>query len=134
MTQPVEPFNPSREELREWAYGDHDGMWPVEDWDIIVAEEQDADLYFELAGDPACPHRDTFLHFLHILVAEHFRPPPPALPLSQRLQDLLAQGEAAEDGDLRAWARRSRELIADPTRFDYDTWFGGTLVWRRPGS
>ena len=64
----MNPFDPTDDELRQWARSD--GPWPVQDFDLIVAEAERLSLLLELASSP---QREFFLRCLYLVVGDAVR-------------------------------------------------------------
>ena len=111
--------NPTAEDIRRWA-SDPGSLCPMEDWDLVITGIGFEVLFIELVEDEACPKADFFLHCLYLGVYDTVR----AGMKCDVLQPLLQRGEASKEQALRIWARRSRALIANPSRADNDLWWG----------
>lgn len=120
------PYNPTPEEIRAWAY-DADAMEPVQDFDLMVADEPNDALCLELAADPACPKRRWFLSVLYLVVGDAVRS---GFKVRSReaVEALLERGGSLHHPDVEAWRRHSRALLDDPRSFDYDAWCAGGLA------
>jgi hypothetical protein len=117
-------WNPTPEELCAWAY-QADAMWPTEDWDLAVADDDRSTLVLRLATDVACPSRNFFLRCLYLLVGDAVRSGFVA-HRRESVLGLLAQVPADCPPDVTRWANRSRELMAGPSsRVDYVLWCEG---------
>jgi hypothetical protein len=116
--------NPTEAEVREWAFL-LDEYYPSEDWDIVIALDASLDhVFLELASDPKCPNRQTFLSVLYIVVGDAVR-----TKWSTRsepyLRAFINSGLAHPDHQIQSWAARSFDLIANPSSFDYYLWCSG---------
>jgi hypothetical protein len=129
----ADPWNPTVEELRAWAYKD-DAMWPGEDWDLAVTSEDRAELILQLAMDPACPSRDFFLRCLYLLVGDAVRTSF-VVHSRQAVIDLLNRVPADCPPDIGRWVARARELIQGPPEaVDRDLWCDGGYARAEHGS
>ncbi|MEU7790987.1 hypothetical protein [Amycolatopsis sp. NPDC049159] len=107
-------FHPTDAEIRAWAYSGEDE--PMQDWDILLAEPGNLPLLLELAGDPACPARETLLGSLYCVVGHE-----------QSKEQFRETAEvAARSGNawLETWARRVREILDHPEAFNRKDWCG----------
>jgi len=123
-----DPWNPQQAEIREWAYSE-DQLEPDQDWDLVLANLDELDLYLEIAADDACPNWGYFLRVLYLVVGDAVR----TEFQTESREDLEALLEAT-----RAFAKRrfdllrerAEDLIARPETFDYDNWCLGGFVRR----
>lgn len=119
----MNPFDPGDDELREWAQGDL--TWPVQDFDLMVADYERAPLLVELTSSPA---REFAFRCLYLVVGDAIRSDfnsTSRLRVETMLDD--AEGAALADGGVRRWVIDSRELLDHPERFDYTLWCDGGL-------
>ncbi len=121
-----DPFNPTADELVEWAY-DPDAVEPVQEWAVTITDLDRADLFLRLAADPACPNRIFFLKCLYLLTGDAVRFEG-GEAARRILSPHLERARQLEDPRLARWAQRSLELIADPRRFDWTAWCEGGLA------
>lgn len=123
----VDPWNPTSQEIRSWAY-DADADEPCQDWGLALSWLQDESVYLSLAADEACPKRRFFLSLLYFRVGDAvrngFRDRRKSIVIG-----LIERGNEYSHPDLSAWQRRSRDLIAYPAKFEYDAWCGGQLAY-----
>jgi hypothetical protein len=129
-----DPFHPTHEEIERWARTPGE-LYPVEDWDIIIADDENSDLFLRLAGDPTCVNHDGVLGLLYAYAGQVVR-----IGAAERIAKLKELVERAKTFDLdgvQLWASRATAAIAgtgpDPRprarREDYEFWFCGG--WRR---
>lgn len=117
--QIIDPYHPSDQELREWANGKRFDL--PQDWEIVVPLERGLHkLILALAGNPACrpARKRTLLHMLYA-ITEQFgisRSEP------EHMEMLVSAALASQDPATVLWARRSIEVIKDPTRFHRKKW------------
>lgn len=69
MGEPIERFGG---DVIAWAYSDQDS-WPMQDWDLLLADPRDGALLLRLASDLVCQTRAFFLHCLSILIGDSVR-------------------------------------------------------------
>lgn len=130
-----DPFNPTHAELDQWARTP-DAMYPCEDWDLVVAIDENAELFRRLAGDPTCANRDAILNFLYVYAGHVVRVGASAESVAV-LQRAITLSASSALGDVRQWATRAKAVLAgagpsprrDATREEYDFWFG--CGWQR---
>jgi len=122
-----DPWNATEEDLRAWAYSPG-ALYPIEDWDLAVTADSNAELLLEFASDPACPSREFFLRCLYLLVGDAVRSRFIAHARGA-VENLLAQVGEKSLPTVIQWAVRSRSLLdAPPSAVDYATWCDGGLV------
>ena len=111
----LDEVNPTQEEIRAWAMSG--AVAPMEDWDIVIAEPENAELLLDLVGDPTCPSGPYLLGSLYCLVGHSDHADP-------RL--VSAAGVAVGSSDVRvsAWGRRVRHVLSHPADFRRDDWCG----------
>lgn len=120
-----DPYDPSDDDLRAWAQGD--GMWPVEDFDLIVAAIHDrVSLLLELSTSP---QREFFVGCLYLVVGDAVRSNfnTTALPDLEFALDHSTEA-ALSDPAIARWLSDSRRLLAHPDTFNYAP--GATEAWR----
>lgn len=127
----IDPYDPTDEEIREWAYGSPPTMEPVQDFDLMVATSERLPLLLELAADSACPSHDWFLHCLYLVVGDavrtNFR-----TCLRSQVEAYVALGGLSSAPTVQRWAERTDALLASPESFSYDAWCAGGLAYERP--
>src|SRR3954451_21170744 len=106
------PFRPSEDELRGWAY-DPAAPEPVQDWDLVLSWRIDRELLgccVECAADPDCPRADFFLTVLYEWVdavarddSFDFRRP--------MYDEWLDVANGTRDGRVKDWRYRARLLF-----------------------
>jgi hypothetical protein len=113
-----DPFDPTDAELREWASSDE--PWPVQDFDLMVADAERVPLLLELTSSR---NRDFFLSCLYLVVGDavrsRFNTCSPA-DVESALEHATAT--AARDPAIRRWIEESRRALASPDDFDYEAW------------
>ncbi|MCB0334806.1 MAG: hypothetical protein KDD62_00830 [Bdellovibrionales bacterium] len=104
-----------------------------EDWDLLHTNEVTVSLFYEFACDLNCPNRLYFIHCLYLFAGDFIKDY--ASNLSELsiaegsrgavLFKLVAHAEACPDEIIKKWARRTRDLMADPSKYHYDDWASG---------
>ena len=119
-----DPFNPSDDELRSWAHGD--GMWPEQDFDLIVADHDRVPLFLELSTSP---QREFFVSCLYLIVGDAVRTNFKTTTRDD-LERILDRSTAAalSDPSIERWLSDSHRLLAHPDTFNYDDWCDGGLA------
>lgn len=117
------PWNPSVEKIRQWAY-DEGAPEPEIDFHLALAWARYEKTYLDLASDPSCPKRGYFLDILYLIVGDavrsKFRSEPKPI-----IAGFVERGSEYTDPGVRRWQERSRQLLEDPSLFDYALWCGG---------
>ncbi len=119
--------NPTTDEIRAWA--NCNDPEPMEDWDLVLADLQYADLLVALVADEGCASRRYLLTALYALVGTAVRAGFRDVPQAD-LEGLLVTARATGNTWARTWADRSARLIANPAEFDYALWCAGGLAKR----
>ncbi len=130
-----DPVNPTHAELEAWARTPG-AMCPMEDWDLMVAVDENSALLVRLAADSTCVNREAMLNFLYVYAGQVVRGGQYAESVAA-LSTAIAQAEASRDPALVVWAQRARAVLdgkgPDPrsgaSRSDYAFWFG--YNWKR---
>lgn len=116
-----DPWNPSAEEITEWAFSDE--SWPEQDWDLAVIDSNNDSLLLTLACDSECPKQQFFLHALYFLVGDAIYRDAP----KERIDELGAM-IAVIYGDLpsevQRWKAEASDLLSNPATFEYEYWCG----------
>ncbi len=121
-----DPWNPTKEEIRQWAY-ESDKFLPPQDWELVVGRIENSKLLLELTCDETCPQNIWALSCLYFLVGDYIRRK--IKPYS--LEDLLNVLEEAKKSNVSyvtRWVEKSYDLIKDPERFNYNEWCNGELA------
>lgn len=121
-----DPWNPSPDEIREWAY-DADALAPCEDFDLALQWTRHEKALFECASDGRCPKQDFFLRVLYLIVGDAARTGYRSTPLPI-VEGFIKRGDEYRNPAIQTWQHRSRELIKNPKHFEYEAWCAGGLV------
>lgn len=115
-----DPWNPSSEEIRRWAYSD--ALIPDQDWELAVVDTpENQRLCLTLAADLGCPKRQFFLGCLYVFTGDTISDTVPH-PIEE-LNDLLERAAAhGNSDDIRLWRERSMVLIQQPGIYTYEYW------------
>ena len=119
-------LDPTEEELRRWA-AIEGATYPPEmeqDWDLMVASPERADLILALAGDAACPNRGFFLSCLYLMVGDAVRSEGSTWPLAE-ISSWLERQEDLADPSISLFRERANALLANPETFNYNLWCWG---------
>ena len=125
-----DPVNPIEPEIRTWA-GAQDTTEPMEDWDLILANDARDDLYLELAARAELPRSRYFLHVLYLIVGDEVRFAERPHEPSARLQHLIRAADDIASPEIQRWLQRTKNLVAEPESFSYSAWCGGDLAYER---
>ena len=124
-------FNPTDEELTEWAFTEG-ATYPDEisqDWDLVITDFDRADLFIRLANDLDCPKRKFFLACLYLLIGDCERTEAGKRNIPQA-KALLANINVTLVDDLALWQQRSLDLLDKRIKFNYQKWCLGGLAYR----
>jgi hypothetical protein len=120
----LNPYDPTDDELRQWAQSE--AFAPVEDFDLMIADLDRVPLLVELASSPA---RVFFLSCLYLVVGDAVRTSFQTATRSDVEAALTHAAAIAEDDPaIRKWIADSRRLLASPEEFDYEAWCDGGLA------
>ncbi|AZZ92640.1 hypothetical protein EUZ85_18685 [Hahella sp. KA22] len=122
-----DPWNPITEELREWAF-DVNALWPTQDFDLAVAELYLSEIILELASDDNCPKQRFFLKCAYIIVGDAVR----TEYHTESKEDVMSFIDSAEktgNSYLLKFIEQSKDLMQNPSKFDYDQWCDGGLAY-----
>jgi len=116
-------WDPSPDEIRTWAYT-VDAEDPCRDWDLALLWSGHEKALLECASDDACPNRIRMLGVLYLAVGDavssDFRARPKPV-----VEGFINRGDDHEHPSIQLWQERSRALLRDPSRFEYEAWCGG---------
>ena len=120
-------WNPTREEVLQWAYTHRISM-PAQDFELAVYKPELHEVILQCATDQACPHRYFFLGCLYVIVGDAVRSNWNAFS-QEVVADIIKKGQQTQDPDVRRWAKRAERLIAEPTTYTYGRWgIGSSFV------
>ena len=114
-----DPWNPSTNDIREWAYSS--GTWPDQDWDLAVNNRQNDRCLVELACDTNCPQRNFFVHAIYLMVGDSIRSSAPTERLNE-IRSLIASTPQNVPQDVKRWKIEAIGLLDNPSEFQYDYW------------
>lgn len=113
-------------ELRDWAF-DTNADWPTQDFDITIGELSFSKIILELAVDQNCPKQIFFLQCAYFIVGDavltDFQ-----TESKEDITNFLNQASNTDSDILLSFVKRSKELMRNPTKFDYDHWCDGGLA------
>lgn len=118
-----DPFNPTAEELRIWAYGDY--CEPVQDFDLFVIG--DPYLALSFAQDVDCPNKDYFYHALCIWVCDLLKATVKVgvENSTDYLPKWLSVAQDSRIEKITAMVEHAREVLRNPSTFDQSKWVEG---------
>ena len=117
-----DPFNPTAAELEAWSL-QPTAQQPVEDWDLIITDEENLEVIYRLAGDTTRAQWHFFLGCLYLFVADAWRTGFSAYPRIA-VESLLSRVPEDAPSHLLRWRQRCRELLAGRCAYDYVLWCG----------
>ncbi len=116
-----EVWNPTREEVVRWAFTPN-VYAPDQDFELAVVHAPELhNLILQCATDEACPQRFFFLSCLYVLVGDAVRSKWKMFPRAT-ITNLIKKGQQAQATDVKKWAERAKQLIVEPTTYNYDQW------------
>lgn len=121
------PYQPSGDEIQKWA-ADPFAAEPIDDWNLILAQQPHTELYLRLAASPKCPKALYFLSLLYLIVGNAVRSDYATKPRCEIEHLLVVADSDFPAPRIRLWAKRSVALIANPSLFNYTDWCGGALA------
>jgi hypothetical protein len=123
----MDPYNPTPDDLREWAQNP-DSLEPVQDWNLIIElESENWETILALADDPTISKRQFFLQTLYLIVGDAVRTEFRAFKRTD-LDKLIQRSETSNSPEIQNWRERSLHLMKHPDTFDYDEWCDGGLA------
>ena len=114
----INPCDPTPDEIQRWAAGP-DSLAPLQDWDLMITGVGNEELFLELVEDEQCPKADFMLHCLYLWVYQTVH----TTGWTEDVERLIQRGEASSEPALKLWARRSRNLVANPKRAEQQIWW-----------
>ncbi len=133
-------INPTHDEIQAWARTPG-ALYPMEDWDLVIARDENAEVFYRLATDPSCVNRDAMLNLLYVWAGQTIRAGSNQASAAL-LRRLIALAAGGRDDDVRVWSNRAERTLdgggPDPraggSNEDYAFWFLGGWRHRREGS
>jgi hypothetical protein len=107
-----DPVNPTKEELKTWAYGGY--YQPEQDFSLFVVD--DPSFVLGLASDPNCPTRDFFLESLYVWVGDQVKKD---LNNKELLLKWIKIADKSNDARIKKLVSHTRDLINKPETYDY---------------
>jgi hypothetical protein len=121
------PYKPAGADIEKWA-SDPFAVEPIDDWNLVLAQQPHLELYLRLAASSECPKAHYFLTLLYLIVGKAVRSDYATRPRYE-IEHLLAVADADyTEPQIRLWTKRSVRLIANPAIFNYTDWCGGALA------
>jgi len=121
----------SDNQLRNWAYNPDQFVGMEQDFELLVANLDRANLVLECASDDDCPKQLFFLSCAFLIVGDAIRSNGDSSVFVAQEEEILAfvrQAEKTGNALLLEFVWRARDLIENPSTFEYDLWRGGELA------
>ena len=121
----------SDSQLRSWAYNPDQFISMGQDFELLVAGLHRADIILECASDNQCPRQLFFLNCVCLIVGEAVRSQAKGSVFVAQEKDVLAfvtRAEKTGNVHLLKIGSRARDLIENPSTFEYDMWCGGEFA------
>ena len=121
----------SDNQLRNWAYNPDQFVGMEQDFELLVANLDRANLILECASDDDCPKQLFFLSCAFLIVGDAIRSNGDSSVFVAQEEEILAfvrQAEKTGNALLLEFVWRARDLIENPSTFEYDLWRGGELA------
>ncbi|MGE7910920.1 hypothetical protein [Lysinibacillus xylanilyticus] len=115
-----DPWNPTQEEIKKWAYSDE--MEPEQDWELAIYKIENIPMICTFVEDEQCEHTSYFLNTLYVFTGDMVRGRE-----IQKLSQLLDTIEnTTKSKELKLWIERSQFLIEYPEYYDgcYSSYWG----------
>ncbi|MEM7455582.1 MAG: hypothetical protein AAF456_14610 [Planctomycetota bacterium] len=133
-----DPWQPSPEDIREWARNTRD-PWleqPCADWPLALAWTRHENALLELAADESCPSRKFMLFILYFVVGHALHDGFDSVP-QPVIEGFVRRADNYENTDLKTWQDRCWKVLRNPATFQYQQWCGGDYAeiadWRYGG-
>ena len=117
-----DPMNPTSYEIEEWAYAP-EAEEPCQEWILALVWKEYVREYIKYVADPDCPNRLYFLDVLYYIIGSAVRGEFVSTP-RPIIEGWLEDERIAGCADLVRWGERSRELLRNPSSFDFEYWCG----------
>lgn len=121
----------SDNQLLNWAYNPDQFVGMEQDFELLVANLDRANLVLECASDDNCPKQLFFLSCAFLIVGDAIRSNGDSSVFVAQEEEILAFVRRAEKTGhalLLEFVWRARDLIENPSTFEYDLWCGGELA------
>lgn len=114
----IDPWNPTQEEIKEWAY-DKNAVCE-QDWELAVYDFENIDLILELVNDKKCPKRRFFLGCLYVFSGDIVRR---GRNLEiDKLRIIIEKASKYTEAWIVNWTKRTSILLSDPSNYSYEYW------------
>lgn len=113
-------------QLRMWAYDSDSFVSVGQDFELTVASLDRANIILECASDNDCPKQHFFVNCAYIIVGDAVRGDHAHCSENDVLA-FVRRAEKTGNEHLLEFVWRARDLVENPTKFDYDQWCGGGL-------
>jgi len=103
----------------------------AQDFELLVAGLHRADIILECASDNQCPKQLFFLTCAYLIIGDAIRSQEDCSVFVAREKEVLAfirRAEKTGNVHLLEFSWRARDLIENPSTFEYDLWCGGELA------
>ncbi|WP_427108551.1 hypothetical protein [Lysinibacillus xylanilyticus] len=116
-----DPWNPTQEEIKKWAYSDE--MEPEQDWELAIYKIENIPMICTFVEDEQCERTSYFLNTLYVFTGDMVRVGREIQKLSQLLDTIENTTKSKE---LKLWIERSQFLIEYPEYYDgsYSSYWG----------
>lgn len=108
--------------ITKWAYLKSTNKF-VQGWDEEITNLDNADLLLTLVSDQNCPQRGLILKCLYFLVGTGASKHEEAD--IAKINILLDKAKSSSDQVILNWVSRSRMILGDLKKFDYNEWCRG---------
>lgn len=118
-------------QLRNWAYHPEQFVGMGQDFDLFVAGLHNADIILECASDNLCPKQLFFLNCACLIIGDSVRLHADGSAFVDQEREVLTfvrRAEKTGNAYLLEFVWRARDLIENPSTFEYDLWCGGELA------
>ena len=120
MINPI--LNSSSHAITKWAY-QKSGLRSTPEWDELITTLENAELLLTFALDINCPQRASVLRCLYSLVGISASKHVDVDVMKIKL--LLDKANSSSDRIILNWVNRSRIILKDLKKFDYNEWCQG---------
>lgn len=117
----------SDSQLRSWAYQPDQFIGMGQDFELLIGGLHHADIILECASDNQCPKQLFFLKCAYLIVGDAVSSS--FITFSETdVLNFVRRAEKTGNMHLLEFTWRARDLIENPSNFDYDLWCGGELA------